>query len=331
MIAIVRETHIQKPCGMEELRRVLLDVEAMQFEGASRDQLHAGLEPQLLVELTDDVVEIGGELGLIGELGLYSADRAVQDTLDAGGRITVSLSREHPQGKASHLLCSLGLADRLVPSCRGAKREIGAGGGSDEEHRDRACDRNEQLAIASGQLAGLVPDARRPCQDRLVAQVSFQVESQLPHCLVAILLVLLESFLDDRLEVAAEASIHGGERPGFLLCDEACRHRCVHAIQVVWQGPRQELVGDDADGVHVRACVDALGSPERLLGAHVWQGPHQTSDTRLSSGEVQVRVGHPRNAEVEDLGSVALVDQDVVRFQVAMHHPALVSVVKCIA
>ena len=57
-----------------------------------------------------------------------------------------------------------------------------------------------------------------------------------------------------------------------------------------------------------------------LFGCHVWGRPGD-----LASPGPPVVVVH-RQAEVGDVGPPARVDENIVRLQVAMHHPLLVGV-----
>ena len=78
----------------------------------------------------------------------------------------------------------------------------------------------------------------------------------------------------------------------------------------------QQLVEDDADRVQVRAGVDRLAL--RLLGREVLRRAHD-----------RARLGHVRgagagDAEVGDLDAALVVDEHVLRLEVAVHDTALV-------
>ena len=87
--------------------------------------------------------------------------------------------------------------------------------------------------------------------------------------------------------------------------------------------PRQHLVQHAPQRVHVGAGVE-LVCAARLLRAHVGRGPDRDPGARqllLAPAE------RPGNAEVRDQG-VALGEQDILRFDVAMHHAAAMGVIQ---
>ena len=74
-----------------------------------------------------------------------------------------------------------------------------------------------------------------------------------------------------------------------------------------------------------------------LLGAHVGQRAHQLARSRLQGGDLDIGSGSPGNAEIQHLRLTAgrplrFVDhQDVARFEVAMDHAFLMSMLDGIA
>jgi hypothetical protein len=85
---------------------------------------------------------------------------------------------------------------------------------------------------------------------------------------------------------------------------------------------RQALVQDGAERENVRAGVDLLAA--ELFRRHVLQRAHDAARLRLEIG-----LGHLRESEVEQLDvlglfEAAVVEEDVVRFQVAMDDPDFV-------
>jgi hypothetical protein len=108
---------------------------------------------------------------------------------------------------------------------------------------------------------------------------------------------------------------------------------------VVRQRPRDELVEEDAEGIHVGAEVDLVGVAARLLRAHVGQRSLHGAGLGVQGGD-DIRVGHPGQTEVEDLdleraaatGALrAHPHQDVGGLEVAMHDAALMRVVDPLA
>ena len=92
-------------------------------------------------------------------------------------------------------------------------------------------------------------------------------------------------------------------------------------VRVVEDRPQsQELVEGGAQGVDVVAAVGLALEP---LGRHVAQGPGEGLGGRLVLLLLELR-----QAEVGDPGVAQGVEQDVVRLDVAVDHPALVGVIE---
>ena len=87
---------------------------------------------------------------------------------------------------------------------------------------------------------------------------------------------------------------------------------------------------DDAQGVDVGAAVEGGRVAGHLLGAHVGERPDHLADFG-AGGRVQVRVGGPGHAEVEDFGLARFVHQDVGRLEVAVDDAVLVRVLHSVA
>ena len=94
---------------------------------------------------------------------------------------------------------------------------------------------------------------------------------------------------------------------------ERDRHR---AVAVERHAAGEQLVEDDADRVEVGALADRVAL--RLLGREVLRGAHDRPGLR------HVRRAGAGDAEVGDLRAALVVDDDVVRLEVAVDDPALV-------
>ena len=136
----------------------------------------------------------------------------------------------------------------------------------------------------------------------------------------------LEGLLDDRRHIPAVLAIDGAEVLGIDLADAP---RCLgdrDRRDVEGEAARQQLEGDDPQGVDVRAGVDLVRPRAHLLGTHVRQGPDQQSRGRGHRVRRHLLADDPRHAEVEDPGLSALVDEDVVRFEIAVDDAVTVCV-----
>ena len=82
---------------------------------------------------------------------------------------------------------------------------------------------------------------------------------------------------------------------------------------------RKELVRDDAKRPHVRACIDVR--IDALFGRHVGEGAERRpggGQRRLCRG---IGLAVRGETEVENLGDAFARDQDVARFEIAVHDP----------
>jgi hypothetical protein len=99
-------------------------------------------------------------------------------------------------------------------------------------------------------------------------------------------------------------------------------HRLDRRARVERDFAGEHLVQHDAEGEDVGAGIEDRAAD--LLGRHVMRGAHDhaglRADQRRGSGGRLLRGGE---AEVEDLQQLALGDEDVLRFQVAMDHALL--------
>ena len=83
----------------------------------------------------------------------------------------------------------------------------------------------------------------------------------------------------------------------------------------------KQLVQHDAEAVNVRASVHSMPFTARLLGTHVSGRTSEVPsfrDVRVSQGK----------SEIDQVRSLVLVDQDVARLHVSMHHTLLMRVVQ---
>ena len=81
---------------------------------------------------------------------------------------------------------------------------------------------------------------------------------------------------------------------------------------------REDLVQHHPHRVDVAARVELIAL--HLLGAHVVR----RADDEARLGHPFLRLGHPRDAEVHQLHLALVVDEDVLRLDVAVDDPLLV-------
>jgi hypothetical protein len=213
----------------------------------------------------------------------------------------------------------------LPPGRVDARHGLHADDQRDDEAEHDGQRRAEHERMALREPCQHVQRRRRPRLDRPSRQQPPQVVGEGRHAGVPAIGLLAQSARDDRLQVAAQRAVAFAERPRRLLRDapQAARQRI--GGDVDGQRAGEQLVGDDAEAVDVRAHVDPRRVAARLLGAHVRQGAEQLAVPGLPRG-VAVEVEQAGDAEVEDLAPAGFVDQHVGGLEVAVHQPALVRV-----
>ena len=127
---------------------------------------------------------------------------------------------------------------------------------------------------------------------RLVVQVAAQVQGQRVGRLVAPVAVLLQGLESDPVQVALELRGPDAGRLWVLLPDPAPHFVDAQGVRrrLERERSREELVEDDAQGVHVGAGVDVQVGHLRLLGAHVLRRAHNWPTSVCGPRSVSERV-----------------------------------------
>jgi len=213
--------------------------------------------------------------------------------------------------------------------------------------------------VPASELAHAVHRARGAGADRLVTQVPSHVRRQLPHRIVPASTVLLEGLHHDPVEIAAEGAsqphrlgtpahrrrqallaalpdpLAGPRRLGLSqLAEEAGQGHRAGSRSLEREGPGQQLVEEDTQGVHVGTGVHVDGRGTRLLGAHVLRSADHHPDLGQEALPVENPLGQPGDPEVDDLGHRSSVDpghEYVRRFEVPVDDPLLVGVLDGVA
>jgi len=138
------------------------------------------------------------------------------------------------------------------------------------------------------------------------------------------------------------------QRPGDLrigfdrwrnLFAAAISQQSFQPLGVGRQVPHREFVKNESNGEQIGADAEFLGP--RLLRRHVARCAQQGTDSCQSGGAFQVRrrslrqkghgLGGAGNAEIHHRRATLVIDHDVLRLQIAMHHSRLVSGRKAVA
>ena len=224
-------------------------------------------------------------------------------------------------GDVSAISLTLGVlleadGDRPFFSCdhRLARRHAGA----DKQGQESDGGAGHDRLVALGKLAEMVETAVRLGEDWLAGEIPLDVLGKIGRRGVTAAGLFREGLADDRRQIAAVLQIDGAEVWGIVLTDAPYCLGDRDRPDVEGQSARQQLEGDDPEGVDVRAGVDLVRPRAHLLGTHVRQGPDQKSRDRGHRVRRHLLADDPRHAEVKDPGLAASVHQDVVRFEIAV-------------
>ena len=165
-----------------------------------------------------------------------------------------------------------------------------------------------QRAQHGGRLAGRAARAVELARERLL-----EVGLQAQRVRVALAQVLVRHPVEDRRQARGDLGAALGD-VGQVLADVLHRHGDL-VLAVEGDVAREHLVEHDAERVDVRLAVDVVA--ERLLGRDVVRGAEHAA----LGGQAAV-VHRAGDAEVGDLGRALLVDEDVLRLDVAVDDAA---------
>jgi hypothetical protein len=190
--------------------------------------------------------------------------------------------------------------------------------GDDREDGEAAAHPQRQAALGAlgerGDHRGGL--ARRPARaGGLGGERILEVDLERARVGVAVLEVLVGHAVEDRREPRGDlrpAHLHVGQ----VLAHVLHRHRDL-VLAVEGDVAGEHLEQHDAEGVDVGLAVDVVA--QRLLGRHVVRGAEHAP-----VGGQPLLVERAGDAEVGDLGRALLVDQDVLRLDVAVDDVARV-------
>ena len=123
----------------------------------------------------------------------------------------------------------------------------------------------------------------------------------------------------DAVQFARNGVVDLARRARIAALDQFAQFVAVPALE--WPAAGQQFVQHRAQAIHIRAGIDEMPLPARLLGAHIGQ----RAGIRWPAAEILVAQGQ---SEVGDDGPPLRFEQDVTRFDIAMNEPALVGVME---
>jgi hypothetical protein len=175
---------------------------------------------------------------------------------------------------------------------------------------DEDCGRDQEQASAR---------ERPPTPNRLPLECSSRGRRELPASGEAIVALLRERGCDHVVEAGRQ--LRPDLRETWRQLVQVREHDRQLALAVEGALPRETLEENAAERVDVGAPVDRAALD--LLGRHVVDRADETA----LAGQAAHRRDVPREAEVADVGTLALVglrDEDVARLDVAVHEPCRV-------
>ncbi len=311
-------------------------------QGPVHERVRGVEQAQVAVAIGEDLAELGVYHGLILKLRVDALDRGLEDRpVDEGeggvGRVDAApllLERVDPCGAVrlrhaglgqrrgeppvhvrgqalarlrrvhlrEHVLLKLRDEFQFAGALRGLPQSHARPDHAGDEEDERRAQPDDQAAVAAAELRELVPRAGGSRGDRLVLEVAADVGGQTLGGLVAPGLVLFERLGDDGLDIAAQRAVDAGETGRLFFPDDPRRLVDHLALQIVRQPAGEEFVRDHAQRVDIAARVQVAGVAADLLGAHVRHGADKLSDVCLKRRLLDVGVGGPGDAEVQDLG-----------------------------
>ncbi len=266
-----------------------------------------GEEGGIAAGVVGEAVVVFEGLGDEGTLGLGAAGEVADDVVEV---------EQGEAGEAADLFeaafggGAFGLGDAGLPECgaeTGEEGKDGEGGGGDAG------------AMAADEAVEAVEGGVGTGGDGLAGEVAFEIVVELLDGRVAEGGVLFEGFGGDGVEIAFKIALPGeggglGRGRRFFLADGAEPFGGGVLGGGVGAALGEEFEEDDAEGVDIGAGGDGVGGD--LFGAGVAGGEEDLGGGGLGRGEgVVEKFG---DAEVEEFGFAALVDEDIGGFEVAM-------------
>ena len=276
------------------------------------------------VDLADDPHQPSLYLGLVGQLTLNTLCAAVEQFASRDRCTTRDRGIRHLEDALQELRDGFGLGrfrTRHV-AFLGELREVETGERDNkQEGRDAGAHAG---AVPPDELAEPVAHGVRPREDGTAVQVPDDVLVQCLDRRVASLRLLPQRLEADHIEVAAQlfaqpprvaharARAHGrGLAHNALDLGEGL------ALEVVWPRAREKLVEDHAERVDIGCRADLLTA--HLLGRGIPRR-HHTHRGAGECGAIALIGEHFGNAKVEQAHLAPLRDEDVVWFEVSVHH-----------
>ncbi len=187
-----------------------------------------------------------------------------------------------------------------------------------QERGETESDQNGRRRPPPGPFRDTFESRRGSGQNRLAVEISPEVGGQLEGGRVPPRRFLGEAFQTDGLQVARQPRLEPRRRDRILGDDHQQSFRGAGTLE---RGTASnDLVEDGTERINIGAGPDLSIFPAGLLGSHVAGRAHHLAGDRLAFFDVQP-LGQ---AEVGDLGRALDVEQDIRRFEVAMHDAGMV-------
>ena len=194
--------------------------------------------------------------------------------------------------------------------------------GASREKSDQTQKRGgDERSMSTRELSQLIEGGDGSSRDRLVIEMASDVLGEVPGGRVAALSIFLESFGDDRFDVAFEPTREASEARGFFVEDLPSRCGKSRSLDFDRDLAAQELERDDAQRIDIRAPVERGRIELDLLGTHVVEGSQELAGSGLKASRPRLlrRVDFG-DSEVQHFRLTMGIDEDVVRFQVPVDH-----------
>ena len=195
-----------------------------------------------------------------------------------------------------------------IPGCRGA----GDGGDQQRCH----CDASPNPLVT-------VPGWRE-FTGQCIGRQRIEIEDQIPHALESLFRNLFKAVAHDSFERWRNAD--GADKPWRLVVQD-CIHRLRRGAPPERREARKHFKQHDPQAEDVGSVVRSQST--RLFRRHVRSGPQHRCGRHAVDGDRRVaggsRIDNLGQAKVENLDASVSRDEQIVRLDVAMDDPALVS------